>query len=143
MARPLFNIKAVRSSETSVNVYQTTWRHIPDDPTLHIIFTLNCCDPSFASALTAYKTKYILFDVTLRSFEETCCLHLQLFYPEDGGSRFLRKVGWYLTYQITRRHIPEGRDLLVNCREHHRSHKTQVNNIHKYASNKKYKLSPL
>jgi hypothetical protein len=35
-------IEAAHSSETSLNIYQTTWRHIPEDSNLYsIVFTVS------------------------------------------------------------------------------------------------------
>jgi hypothetical protein len=47
-----------------------------------------------AGSFETYNSKLLFYPETRRK------LH---FYPEDGGTRFLRNVG---TYQTTQRHIP-------------------------------------
>jgi hypothetical protein len=68
-------MEVVRSSETSVNFYQTTRRHIPEDSSVH-----------------GHRHD------SLRVLNASCWFLVGYnYYPEDGGSIFLRNVEKLIT----------------------------------------------
>jgi hypothetical protein len=92
----------VSSSETSVNLYQTKWHHIPEDTNLHS----NGCEN------IKYKKKNF-FNLRQKSLDS--------FTLKVKAADFSRTL--LTTYQTIRRHITGDGDLRSHCHQNLKSHR--------------------
>lgn len=68
---------------------------------------LDCFSFEVHTAVSMKITKLlhrVAWYICTKLFGETCCLHNQVLYPEDGGNKYIRNVG---DYQTTALHISE------------------------------------
>jgi hypothetical protein len=88
-------------SETSINIYQTTWCHIPEGTDVRILF---CPEDGGSRILEKMIRTYVSTRLHGVTFQKTVIFIVtavrMLFCPEDGGSRILEKT--IRTYVSTR-----------------------------------------